>query len=157
MSQVSELDCELFNDSYRRCLRKPGFLDRFYEIFIASSPEIAEKFQHTDFRKQTAALKASLFILMLSSTRTPEVTQHLERLAEMHSRRQLDIRPELYDLWLESLLKAVREFDANFDEQTESAWRHVVDPDSRQPEFKLCAVRVERGDGARRPDGRGRT
>lgn len=126
MSPVSEKDCELFNDSYQRCLRKPGFLDRFYEIFVNSSPEVAEKFQHTDFRRQTAALKASLFILMLSSTRTPEVMQHLERLAEMHSRRQLDIRPELYDLWLESLLATAREFDPRFDAQAESAWRNVL-------------------------------
>jgi hemoglobin-like flavoprotein len=126
MKPVSEKDCELFNDSYQRCLRKPGYLDRFYEIFVASSPEVAEKFKHTDFRKQTAALKASLYILMLSSTQTPEVMQHLERLAESHNRRHLDIRPELYDLWLESLLTAAREHDPLLDDRTESAWRNVL-------------------------------
>ena len=32
---------------------RPGFLDRFYELFMASSEEVAKKFADTDLKKQT--------------------------------------------------------------------------------------------------------
>lgn len=126
MNTKTKSDAELFNSSYERCQSKPGFLERFYEILLGSSEEVRAKFQHTDFARQTMILKASLFILMLVSSGTPEVLQHLERLAQLHSRKQLNIRPELYDLWLSCMLKAVAEFDPAFDEQTEQAWRSVL-------------------------------
>ncbi len=128
MNDETKPDAELFNSSYERCQSKPGFLERFDEIFLGSSPEVAEKFRHTDFARQHKALKASLYTLMLVGSGKPEALQHLERLAQLHSRKQLNIRPELYDLWLSGLLKAVGEFDRAFDEQTEGAWRRVLQP-----------------------------
>ena len=38
----------------------------------------------------------------------------------------MDIKPELYDLWLDRLLQAVAEFDPLFDMETETAWRRVL-------------------------------
>jgi len=123
---MHERDSELFNDSYERCMRQSGFLERFYEIFVASSDEVAAKFVRTDFQKQVRMLKVSLYMLMNAAGTLPEGTVHLERIAELHSRRQLDIQPEFYDLWLVCLLEAVREFDASFCEDVEAAWRHVL-------------------------------
>lgn len=69
---MRERNAELFNDSYERCMRRPGFIDRFYEILMASSQEVADKFAHTDFRKQKRLLKASLCMLMLTSDPPPK-------------------------------------------------------------------------------------
>jgi hemoglobin-like flavoprotein len=124
---MDERDVELFNDSLERCSASPDFLRRFYALFLASSDDVARKFEHTDMRKQARLLKASLYIMMLASGQA-ERHVHLERLAEQHSRRGLDIKPELYDLWLEQLLKAVGEFDPLYDTQTETAWRRVLEP-----------------------------
>ena len=44
------------------------------------------------------------------------------------SRAELDIKPELYDLWLDRLVQAVREFDPKFDPEIETAWRRVLRP-----------------------------
>ena len=126
MNTETKSDAELFNSSYERCQSSPGFLERFYEIFLGSSAEVAEKFKHTDFARQREVLKASLYMLMLASLGTPEALQHLERMAQLHSRKQLDIRPELYDLWLTCMLKAVKEHDRLFDDKTEQAWRRVL-------------------------------
>lgn len=129
MSNVTEQHAELFNDSYERCIRNPnppGFLYRFYQIFTSSSEEVAEKFKNTDFGRQTRSLKASLYYLMLSCNGSPGAMVHLRRTASLHSRRQLDIRPGLYDLWLASLLQAVREYDPRFDQPTEAAWQQVL-------------------------------
>jgi len=125
---MGECEAELFNDSYERCLSQPGFLERFYEIFMASSEEVAAKFARTDFTRQRRLLKWSLYMLMCAAgTPLPEVTTHLERISEVHSRGHMDIKPEFYDLWLDSLLQAVREFDPMLNEDIEAAWRQVLD------------------------------
>ena len=124
--ELNERDAELFNDSLERCTSGRRFLDRFYELFVASSAEVAAKFANTDFRVQKAALKVSLYMIMASIQRKPEGTVHLERIAARHSRSGLDIGPHLYDLWLDCLIQAVRECDPLFGEETEQAWRRVM-------------------------------
>jgi hemoglobin-like flavoprotein len=125
-NELSERDIELFNDSLERCTSGRRFLDRFYELFVASSAEVAAKFANTDFRVQKSALKVSLYMIMSSIERKPEGTVHLERIAARHSRRGLDVGPHLYDLWLDCLIQAVRECDPLFGEETEQAWRRVM-------------------------------
>jgi len=56
----------------------------------------------------------------------PERIVHLERLAKLHSRAELDIKPQLYDLWLDRLVQAVKEFDPMFDSEIDTAWRRVL-------------------------------
>ena len=46
--------------SYGRCLLKDGFLNRFYEIFMASHPDIRPMFAHTDFTAQIGLLRHGL-------------------------------------------------------------------------------------------------
>jgi len=122
-----ERDVELFNDSIERCCGKPEFLRRFYTLFLASSDAVAKKFEHTDLRKQARLLKTSLYIMMLASDESERIV-HLERLAKLHSRAELDIKPELYDVWLDRLVQAVKEFDPLFDLEIETAWRRVLQP-----------------------------
>lgn len=128
MAAVAEHDIELFNDSLERCTSGSGLLERFYELFVASSPEVLETFRHTDFRKQRRALKISLYMMMSAAEGRIEGDVHLERIARRHSRAELGIRPELYDLWLECLIQAVRDCDRLFNSETERAWRSVMKP-----------------------------
>ena len=125
--QMQEKDLELFNDSIERCSCRPDFLRRFYTLFLASSDTIAKKFEHTDLRRQARLLKTSLYIMMLASGESEQAV-HLARLAKLHSRVGLDIKPELYNLWLDRLLQAVKEFDPMFGPETEIAWRRVLQP-----------------------------
>ncbi len=126
MARMSEQDLELFNDSLERCMASSGFLDRFYELFLASSEEVSEKFKDTDFRRQKRMLRASLYLMIAAFSGEPRAQAELEQRAEFHSRRQRDIRPELYDLWLECLIRAVKEFDRKFTDETERVWRKVM-------------------------------
>lgn len=124
---MDDRDVERFNDSIERCSASPEFLTRFYTLFLASSETVAKKFEHTDLKKQARMLKTSLYILMLASDETERIA-HLSRLAKLHSHSGLDIRPELYDLWLDRLLQAVREFDPKFNADVETAWRRLLQP-----------------------------
>src|SRR5437868_3428730 len=125
--QIDERDLTTFRESLDRCNAKPGFLDRFYEIFLASSPKVREKFAHTDFDRQKSALHASLDWMLLAA-KDPKTgsDQHLRGLAEKHSSRQLKIGAEFYDLWLDSLLAAARECDPKYNPEVQEAWEKIM-------------------------------
>jgi hemoglobin-like flavoprotein len=115
-----------FSGSLSRCLADPAFLTRFYELFVGSSPEVAEKFKDTDFDRQKRALSSSLYVMVMAMEGGAPALAYLERIAERHGRQELDIRPELYDTWLSCLLQAVREHDPQFTEELEQLWRETM-------------------------------
>jgi hemoglobin-like flavoprotein len=115
-----------FEASISRCVAAGDFVRAFYERFLAASPEVARLFENTDFAKQHAVLKNSLYSMALFAIGLPEGVAHLERIAQRHSRRGLDIPPSLYALWLDTLLQTAREFDSKFDPDIEQAWRSLL-------------------------------
>ena len=120
-------EIEIFNDSLARCLRGGQFFQHFYELFLASSPEVREKFQATDFRRQRRMLQTSFYVLVeYMAMGWPECQAFLERIATAHSKHGRDIPPHLYDLWLDCLLNAVRECDDRCTTETEAAWRYMM-------------------------------
>ncbi len=120
-------EVEIFNDSFARCIRGGRLFERFYEVFLASSPEVSEKFRNTDFRKQRRMLQTSFYMLVeYIALGWPECEAYLERIAAAHGKYGRDIAPHLYDLWLECLLQAVKECDDRYSPQVESAWRHMM-------------------------------
>jgi len=56
------------------------------------------------------------------------MTLRLPCSAARHSARGLDVAPELYDLFVDSLLASVAEHDPAFDEDVEAAWRAALQP-----------------------------
>ncbi|MCC7429723.1 globin [bacterium] len=124
---MTSREVELLNDSFERCKGNPGFLDSFYKLFLASSGEAAEKFKNTDFLKQKRMLKASLFMMFLAASEVKEGYEQLEKIAESHSKRHLDIKPELYKVWLECLIQTVKVFDLDFNAEIEQIWRKAME------------------------------
>ena len=125
--QIDERSLKTCADSLARCNESTGLLDRFYEIFLASSPKVREKFAQTDFVRQKSALRASLDAMLLAARdEKAGSAQYLGDLAERHSSRQLNIGSELYDLWLDSLLAAVKECDPKSSPEVQEAWEKVM-------------------------------
>ena len=116
-----EKAAELFNDSYLRCMKDPAFMDKFYTSFLACSPEVREKFRYTDIEKQKRVLGESLLQLMLAETGLQSEIL-LDKVAEIHSSRKLDIKPHLYKLWRDCMLETVEKCDPRFDEEIRQAW-----------------------------------
>jgi hemoglobin-like flavoprotein len=111
-------------DSLSRCIQSPEFLDRFYELFMDSSEDIRKRFEKTDFDRQKKMLQDSLFVMLVAAgTKTGFAFKELSKLAERHSRKQLGIHPDWYDLWLQCLLKAVAEHDPEYRPELDDAWR----------------------------------
>jgi len=116
-----------FDESLRRCDSNPRFLDIFYEKFLASSPDVQEKFANTDFSRQKMLLRASFYLILLASEDEafgPE--RYLKHLAVRHGASGLEIGAHLYDLWLDSLLATVRQCDPEYSAEVEAAWEDVM-------------------------------
>lgn len=117
-----------FRASLQRCLASPAFFESFYDLFIGSSDEVKEKFKNTDMKHQALMLQDSLFVLAVAAQggKNSPARHSLPGLAEKHSHKGLDIRPELYDIWLEALLETVKRHDPEHSPKIEEAWRGAL-------------------------------
>ncbi len=117
----------VFEASLKRCEARPDFLDVFYETFLSSSPEVAEKFARTNFTRQKELLRISLHYLLLVA-RDPKQgpDPYLEEVAVRHGAGGLAVGAHLYDLWLDSLLETVRACDPECSQGIETAWEEVM-------------------------------
>jgi hemoglobin-like flavoprotein len=127
-SPVARELVESFRASLKRCLETPGFMDAFYQSFVSSSDEVREKFRNTDLQRQARMLSDSLYVLAVAvqGQAGSPARGDLPRLAERHSRRDLDIRPHLYDQWLTCLIDTARGHDPEFTPEIEAAWRATL-------------------------------
>ena len=128
-----------FCESYDRIMatdaERDEFLDAFYDSFTSRSGDIAAKFAHTDMNRQKQMLHQSLQHMLDFSVQR-RASEELRRTAERHSASQVDINPDLYDLWLDSLVESASLFDPNFTEEVELAWRVVLAPGIAYMKFK---------------------
>ena len=124
------LDEEVLNVvelSLDRCGANPAFLDRFYAVFLASSPKVGAMFENTNFYRQKRALQASLHGMLLHVRGTGATSDpYLVEIAQRHSRGNLGIGAELYDLWLDSLLTTVEECDPKCTPAILLAWEKAM-------------------------------
>lgn len=122
---------EIFNDSYEAVLGPGGqsekFFRFFYERFVAKSPEIQEKFSHTDFERQIRMLKSSI-AYMVNFFVSKKDNEYLRRVAHLHSHAELNIPPEWYHLWLDAMMEALLECYPDYNRNVELAWRIVLSP-----------------------------
>jgi len=119
---------DTFLASLGRCRATAGFLDAFYQRFVASSDEVRAKFAGTDMLHQVQMLEDSLFVVAnaVQGEEGSPARGDLPRIAARHSHSDLDIRPELYDLFLECLIVTVRTHDTKFSSEVEAAWRETM-------------------------------
>ena len=125
---VSTPHTETFLASLKRCLGTPGFLVSFYDRFLGSSEEVKEKFRAVDMKRQARILEDSLYVVAnaVQGEEGSLARGDLPRLAERHSRRDLDVRPELYDVWARCLVETARAHDPEWTEDVAAAWRETL-------------------------------
>jgi len=124
---MTEEEIEQLNDSFERCVSDEEFMEVFYQDFLANPP-VAEKFANTDLRRQKRMVKASLHMMISAVSRRQQDLSYLGEIAERHSRRGVGIQPYLYELWMQSLLRAVRHCDRRCNTAIETLWRQALDP-----------------------------
>lgn len=124
------LEQQRFLDSYTRIFgpqinisaRGDIFFSQFYQRFLASSNDVVEAFKGTDMAKQQSMLKKSILYSIHFMTDSASFDM-MNKIAVSHSRKHYNIKPELYDLWLDCLIFTVREMDPEYSDEVELAWR----------------------------------
>lgn len=122
------VDYQAVQESYDRCLKDDTFFDTFYDLFLVKSPEIPPLFKDTDFRKQKQVVRVSVLMMIRLGLGEPQTREAIEKLGEIHSSRDRNIRPELYDLWLNSLCESVKQHDPEYTPELEQQWRDTMQP-----------------------------
>ena len=56
------------------------------------------------------------------------VRKRMNEIGENHSRAHMNVRPEWYPIWLDSMIHAVEECDPHFSESLGDTWRIVLTP-----------------------------
>ena len=129
------LDEFTFSQSYERIFGREvkigplgdQFFDYFYSLFLASSPDVRAAFKNTDMEKQKKMLKRSL-LYSINFIENKNNFHSMERIAISHSRKHHNIKPHLYDLWMDCMVASVECFDPKFDCDVELAWRLAFSP-----------------------------
>lgn len=122
---------EHFQNSYQRVMRAEqygkDFFAAFYAAFIANDERVAGKFRNTDMARQRQMLKDSLDQMLYFSIDKCS-SETIERIAARHGPGGVDITPDFYDLWMESLLETVKRYDPDYDDNIDIAWRVNMAP-----------------------------
>jgi hemoglobin-like flavoprotein len=126
LPQMSEAHIGLAQESLGRLNAAPKFCATFYQLLLESSPVIPPMFAATEFEKQCKQLRHGLGLLLAYAKHKNPIL--LERVAVRHSRRDVNVAPDLYALFLESLLKAIAIHDPQFSPELDQAWRAAVTP-----------------------------
>ena len=112
--------------SYGRAISKRHFMERFYELFMSSSPIVARKLALTNIAKQQELLSQAVNMVILFPQGNKIARNALNRIRESHNRDGLDIKPAYYQFWVDSLITALSEHDPEFSDELDLAWRTVV-------------------------------
>ncbi len=112
--------------SYDRCCVAPGFFEDFYRNFFARCPQARSMFARTEFERQHKLLRHAFGLLLIFPKQPAWEPTILSRVAERHSRRELDVDPSLYAPFIDALIDTVRHCDPDFAPAVEDAWRKTV-------------------------------
>lgn len=125
---IDKATTALAKASYDRCCQAPDFLQAFYRNFLAACPEAVPHFAGTNFDQQTKLLRHAIGMLLIFPHQPNKEPNLLSRVAERHSRENLDIDPSLYRPFVDALIQTVKEFDGSCTPTVEAAWRETVAP-----------------------------
>ena len=115
-------------ESYGRCTLQKAFFEDFYDIFMSSSPEIKPFFSRTDMTKQRQLLREGISFMLLYAQKNEGGKLAINNIGQLHDQNHVNVRPNLYRLWIDSLLKCIEKHDNRFTEDVRRAWEEILKP-----------------------------
>lgn len=122
---------QLVNDvvrpSFYRCMAdRDDFFDDFYGTLSDKAPGIGAMFAHVDMQQQNQLIRNGVEHLINYAVGDEESERQLQRVGHTHGHDGLDVRPELYSLWVDTLVETVRRHDKQATDDVDAAWRVVL-------------------------------
>ena len=112
--------------SFGRALGDRDLLGKFYDRLLNSNPEIGKAFVNVDMEKQKEILQMSLSMAILYPQDNVVAKHSMDKVRVSHNQANLNIKPEMYQYWLDALLSAVAESDPDFTAELDQQWRTVM-------------------------------
>lgn len=141
------------HQSYGRCLRDRDFIGRFYEVFLASNPDVPPLFAHTDFNKQRMALRKGITMAIFHAGGSRVVGRGIDEMGAVHARDgRCPVPAALYGDWIASLLEVVEATDPEATPELMARWREamgVVVETFRARDEAVAAPQTPAQEGAR--------
>lgn len=109
--------------SYERCMKSGRFYERFYEIFVRSDPRIPRYFANTDMGRQKVLIREGMEILLMGGFGSIRAKAYLNKIGGIHDRAHVNVKPELYPVWMKCMIATLREHDPEFNDELEGSWR----------------------------------
>lgn len=123
---MTSLHALLVQKSYARCSKSKDFFDDFYDDFLSGTDEIKSLFAKTSRAKKKVFIHNGLSTMLLYSMGSASSKSRLTKLAVKHGPDEMNIRPELYPYWTESLMRTISKHDPEFSPELDRAWRGAV-------------------------------
>ena len=114
-------------NSYERCLSSGDFITSFYDEFLGSHPEVAEKFKDTDFTSHYKMIRRGISAVIMFSEGKTSGKAGLEMIRKSHSDTGLDIDSKFFNVWKKALLTTVAYYDGKYDTDIKKSWSKVMD------------------------------
>ncbi len=123
---MSELGVEEVKRSLGRSLINGDVFTTFYDFFLRADPRIPQLFENTDWEEQKRLLRQGVnsVISFYDGSQTAKST--MDRIRYTHGRDRKNIPPDLYDFWVDSMVKAVKEHDDQFTPELEERWKEIL-------------------------------
>lgn len=112
--------------SFGRCCANEYFFEDFYIRFSRSSDKIQELFKNTNMSEQRKLVRHGLMWMILYARGAAD--SKLKQLGLSHNSRGFGITPDMYELWVNALMRTVRQHDESFTSQLEQSWRKALAP-----------------------------
>lgn len=111
--------------SYLRISRTSEFYDTFYEI-LTQDAQVAKHFEGVGEARRAFFAKTSIPTLIMYVMGSPLAEKRMRSLAKTHGRDQINVHPDLYEFWLETVIAMLWKYDEEFDEELEVIWRRAI-------------------------------
>ena len=119
-------DADKVFQSYGRSCNNMVFFEDFYGIFMSKSPDVLNMFANTDMDAQRALLRSGILWLVMHARGMPDTK--IRALGESHSRKNMDVKPAYYRVWLDALMETLARHDPEFTPELEQVWRRTLQP-----------------------------
>ena len=112
--------------SLGRALLNGDIFDTFYGIFLQADPRIPVLFANTSWEDQKGLLRQGVNNVISFYEGSVTAKSAMDRIRHTHGRDRMNIPPDLYDKWVESMIKAVEQHDPQFTPELAQHWREVL-------------------------------
>jgi len=104
-----------------------SFVSAFYVRLMEASEDIQKKFKDIDMDAQAEILAHAIVMSFLFVDKNQKgAARCLNNVRESHSRHNLDISSELYDVWLDCMIETVEFCDPQVTKALITDWREVM-------------------------------